>query len=179
MLLSFSLQVPSSAANLFPHFSSVKDTAAAATVADGALKAVVQTAFDLHHLNSMPAWQLHQQLVELDLLVDDKEEKEEKDKDEKDKDKPKVLSPYNVRVMEALVETLVAAGRDVALGFGCHFGWAIEGAIGSAMKIDASYLSPHVNTASRLEAATKQLRTPLLMSGIVRATSSKKIRTRI
>jgi len=137
----------------------VKDSAAAVTVADGALKAVVQTAFDLHHLNSMPAWQLHQQLVELDLLVDDKERD--------DKDKPKVLSPYNARVMEALVETLVAAGRDVALGFGCHFGWAIEGAIGSAMKIDASYLSPHVNTASRLEAATKQLRTPLLMSGAI------------
>ena len=32
------------------------------------------------------------------------------------------------------------------------------------MKIDASYLSPHVNMASRLEAATKQYRVPLLMS---------------
>lgn len=32
------------------------------------------------------------------------------------------------------------------------------------MKIDASYLSPHVNIASRLEAATKQYRVPLLMS---------------
>lgn len=30
-------------------------------------------------------------------------------------------------------------------------GWAIEGAIGSEYKIDASYLSPHVNMASRLE----------------------------
>ncbi len=36
-------------------------------------------------------------------------------------------------------------------------GWAIEGAIGSEFKIDASYLSPHVNMASRLEAATKQV----------------------
>ena len=32
------------------------------------------------------------------------------------------------------------------------------------MKVDASYLSPHVNLASRLEAATKQFRVPLLMS---------------
>ncbi len=41
------------------------------------------------------------------------------------------------------------------MGFGLHFGWAIEGAIGSDCKIDASYLSPNVNMASRLEAATK------------------------
>jgi len=41
------------------------------------------------------------------------------------------------------------------LGFGLHVGWAIEGAIGSDYKIDASYLSPNVNLASRLEYATK------------------------
>ena len=43
----------------------------------------------------------------------------------------------------------------VRMGFGLHYGWAIEGAIGSNFKIDASYLSPNVNIASRLEAATK------------------------
>jgi hypothetical protein len=32
------------------------------------------------------------------------------------------------------------------------------------MKIDASYLSPHVNTAARLEAATKQFDTMFLLS---------------
>jgi len=47
---------------------------------------------------------------------------------------------------------------------GLHFGWAVEGAIGSNKKIDASYLSPHVNMASRLEAATKQFGTPILIS---------------
>eukprot|EP00956_Cyclotella_meneghiniana_P034476 scaffold105349_cov72-Cyclotella_meneghiniana.AAC.2 len=52
----------------------------------------------------------------------------------------------------------------VAMGFGLHKGWAIEGAIGSKLKIDASYLSPHVNLASRLEAATKQYNVNLLMS---------------
>jgi hypothetical protein len=50
------------------------------------------------------------------------------------------------------------------MGFGMHVGWAIEGAIGSSYKIDASYLSPNVNMAARLEAATKQFRTPLLLS---------------
>jgi class 3 adenylate cyclase len=44
---------------------------------------------------------------------------------------------------------------SVKMGFGLHLGWAIEGAIGSFYKIDASYLSPNVNMASRLEAATK------------------------
>ncbi len=43
----------------------------------------------------------------------------------------------------------------VRMGFGLNVGWAIEGAIGSAYKIDASYLSPNVNLASRLEAACK------------------------
>ena len=51
------------------------------------------------------------------------------------------------------------------MGFGLHVGWAIEGAIGSFYKIDASYLSPNVNMASRLEAATKQFGVPLLISG--------------
>lgn len=50
------------------------------------------------------------------------------------------------------------------MGFGLHFGWAIEGAIGSDYKIDASYLSPNVNIASRLEAATKQYGVSLLLS---------------
>ena len=56
----------------------------------------------------------------------------------------------------------------VEMGFGIHQGWAIEGAIGSFFKIDASYLSPNVNMAARLEAATKQFNTPLLISGHLR-----------
>jgi len=54
---------------------------------------------------------------------------------------------------------------SVIMGFGLHVGWAIEGAIGSEYKIDASYLSPNVNMAARLEAATKQFGVPLLISG--------------
>ncbi|KAG7377449.1 hypothetical protein PHYPSEUDO_011635 [Phytophthora pseudosyringae] len=53
---------------------------------------------------------------------------------------------------------------EVHLGFGLHIGWAIEGAIGSRFKIDASYLSPNVNMAARLEAATGQFDVPMLLS---------------
>jgi class 3 adenylate cyclase len=56
-------------------------------------------------------------------------------------------------------------GYSVKMGFGLNVGWAIEGAIGSEFKIDASYLSPNVNLASRLEAATRQYGVPLLISG--------------
>lgn len=52
----------------------------------------------------------------------------------------------------------------VRMGFGLHSGWAIEGAIGSEFKIDASYLSIHVDMASRLEAATKQFGVLMLIS---------------
>lgn len=55
-------------------------------------------------------------------------------------------------------------GFEVHLGFGLHLGWAIEGAIGSKYKIDASYLSPNVNMAARLEAATGQFDVPMLIS---------------
>ena len=53
---------------------------------------------------------------------------------------------------------------EVKMGFGLHVGWAIEGAIGSEYKVDASYLSPNVNLSARLEAATKQFDVPILIS---------------
>jgi hypothetical protein len=52
----------------------------------------------------------------------------------------------------------------VRMGFGLHAGWAIEGAVGSIYKVDATYLSPHVNMAARLETSSKQYQVPLLMS---------------
>jgi class 3 adenylate cyclase len=51
------------------------------------------------------------------------------------------------------------------MGFGLHLGYAIEGAIGSVFKIDASYLSPNVNMAAVLEGCTKQYNMMLLISG--------------
>eukprot|EP00968_Pinguiococcus_pyrenoidosus_P028705 scaffold8059_cov315-Pinguiococcus_pyrenoidosus.AAC.8 len=52
----------------------------------------------------------------------------------------------------------------VRMGFGLHVGWAIEGAVGSLHKIDATYLSPHVNLTARLETASKQYGTSILFS---------------
>jgi len=43
----------------------------------------------------------------------------------------------------------------VNLSSGLHFGWAIEGAVGSEFKIDASYLSPNVSIAESIERATQ------------------------
>ena len=54
-------------------------------------------------------------------------------------------------------------GYQVKLGLGLHMGYAIEGAIGSYYKIDASYLSPHVNMSARLEGATKAFGVPMLV----------------
>lgn len=50
------------------------------------------------------------------------------------------------------------------MGFGLHAGWAIEGAVGSLQKVDATYLSPHVNMAARMEAAAKQFGVAVLMT---------------
>lgn len=58
-------------------------------------------------------------------------------------------------------------GYKLSMGFGLHIGWGIEGAIGSKFKIDASYLSPNVNMAARLEAATRQFKQHILISGVL------------
>ena len=55
----------------------------------------------------------------------------------------------------------------VNMGFGLHLGYGIEGAVGSTYKIDASYLSPNVNIAARLETATRQFGLSLLISGVL------------
>lgn len=52
----------------------------------------------------------------------------------------------------------------VKMGFGMHLGWSIEGAIGSVFKIDASYLSPNVNMASKLEEKTKEYGVIIVLS---------------
>ncbi|KAL7538676.1 hypothetical protein ACHAXR_008731, partial [Thalassiosira sp. AJA248-18] len=52
----------------------------------------------------------------------------------------------------------------IRMGFGLHAGWAIEGAVGSLQKVDATYLSPHVNMAARMEAATRQFGVSVLIT---------------
>lgn len=67
-------------------------------------------------------------------------------------------------------------GFKVRMGFGLHCGWGIEGAIGSGFKIDASYLSPNVNLAARLEAASRQYGVPILLSGELHDILSSKVK---
>eukprot|EP00595_Chromulina_sp_UTEXLB2642_P000827 CAMPEP_0196764648 /NCGR_PEP_ID=MMETSP1095-20130614/6556_1 /TAXON_ID=96789 ORGANISM="Chromulina nebulosa, Strain UTEXLB2642" /NCGR_SAMPLE_ID=MMETSP1095 /ASSEMBLY_ACC=CAM_ASM_000446 /LENGTH=386 /DNA_ID=CAMNT_0042120733 /DNA_START=1665 /DNA_END=2826 /DNA_ORIENTATION=+ len=55
-------------------------------------------------------------------------------------------------------------GYTVRIGCGLHIGWAIEGAIGSNRKIDASYLSPNVSFTEFLESSTKQYGVSILLS---------------
>ncbi len=53
---------------------------------------------------------------------------------------------------------------NLRMGFGMHAGWAIEGAVGSLQKVDATYLSPHVNMTARMEAASRQFGLAILMT---------------
>jgi len=52
----------------------------------------------------------------------------------------------------------------VSLSFGLHFGWAIEGAVGSEFKIDPSYISPNVSMAQSIENATSVYGTNIIVS---------------
>ena len=50
------------------------------------------------------------------------------------------------------------------LTVGLHVGWGYEGPVGSGFKIDATYISPDVNIAARIESATKQYGVHILAS---------------
>lgn len=56
-------------------------------------------------------------------------------------------------------------GYTPRMGMGLHVGKAVEGAIGSDRKIDATYISRAVNYSEFLESSTKAYKVPLLMSG--------------
>lgn len=56
---------------------------------------------------------------------------------------------------------------QASLIFGMDAGWAVEGAVGSEYKIDATYLSPHVNMASRMMSACKQYGVTIMLSQAV------------
>ena len=63
--------------------------------------------------------------------------------------------------------------------YGMDAGWAVEGAVGSEYKIDATYLSPHVNMASRMMSATKQYGVTILLSQAVEELLSKPARSKL
>mmetsp|Transcript_2956 Transcript_2956/g.4240 ORF Transcript_2956/g.4240 Transcript_2956/m.4240 type:complete len:1015 (-) Transcript_2956:227-3271(-) len=56
-------------------------------------------------------------------------------------------------------------GPLVQMGFGLHAGTAVQGAIGSQRKIDATYISVAVDRAETLEGLTKRYGLSILMSG--------------
>jgi len=58
-------------------------------------------------------------------------------------------------------------GKDykTELSFGIHVGNAIEGSIGTDMKVDALYLSPDVQIANRIEELNEKYKTQILLSG--------------
>ena len=53
---------------------------------------------------------------------------------------------------------------NVDLGFGLHFGSAIEGTIGTEFKIDATYMSKDVEFSSKLEELTKVYGKQIILS---------------
>jgi class 3 adenylate cyclase len=63
-----------------------------------------------------------------------------------------------------LVKLKGRKGPVVQMGFGLHAGKAVQGAIGSQRKIDATYVSEAVERAEFLESSTKQYGLKMLMS---------------
>ena len=132
--------------------------------ANDAIKAMVQVVYHLQHLNSCSGERL---LAEIRKLGFHQREDElyRKKKEQQMKAMIEMLRSELAPLDDDGGNADANAYHEISMGFGLHYGWAVEGAIGSSIKIDASYLSPHVNIASRLEAATKQYEVPLLLSG--------------
>lgn len=75
------------------------------------------------------------------------------------------IEPLTEVARSALVNKLKQrAGPVVQMGFGLHAGRAVQGAIGSQRKIDATYVSEAVEKAEFLESSTKKYGLKLLMS---------------
>ena len=75
------------------------------------------------------------------------------------------LEALTTGAREALVVKLKKRkGPVVQMGFGLHAGRAVQGAIGSQRKIDATYVSEAVERAEFLESSTKKYKLKMLMS---------------
>lgn len=79
---------------------------------------------------------------------------------------PQPLADHADRAVRA-VRGMLAAGRHfepLALGVGVHTGEVVIGCVGSGIRMEFTVLGDTVNTASRLEAATKDHDVPVLIS---------------
>jgi len=76
------------------------------------------------------------------------------------------LEDMSAGAKRRLVEKMAdRPGSLVQMGFGLHAGKAIQGAIGSERKLDATYISKAVDLSEYLESTTKKYGVKLLMSG--------------
>ncbi|GAX18664.1 hypothetical protein FisN_10Hh123 [Fistulifera solaris] len=74
------------------------------------------------------------------------------------------MSSYARDALLAKIATRKTKGPIVQMGFGLHAGTAVQGAIGSTRKIDATYVSEAVERAEFLESSTKKYGLKMLMS---------------
>lgn len=75
------------------------------------------------------------------------------------------VEPMSEAARGALLSKLSnRSGPVVQMGFGLHAGTAVQGAIGSTRKIDATYVSEAVERAEYLESSTKKYGLKMLMS---------------
>jgi len=61
------------------------------------------------------------------------------------------------------------------MSFGLHAGWAIQGAIGSKYKIDASFMSQDVEISTYMRTATESYGVPIIMSHVFYSLLSAKV----
>lgn len=84
----------------------------------------------------------------------------------------RVLAAYREH---PLLQQRMGSHFSVTLTFGLHAGWAIEGAVGTEFKIDASYLSPNVSIAQSVQGATKLYGVHLLVTESVMKACTKEM----
>ena len=83
------------------------------------------------------------------------------------------------RLTKSRSKRSTTSSYTVEVMYGMDAGWAVEGAVGSTYKIDATYLSPHVNMASRMMSASKQYGVTILLSKAVEKLLSKPCRAKL
>ena len=76
------------------------------------------------------------------------------------------MSSYARDALLAKIAMRKTKGPIVQMGFGLHAGTAVQGAIGSTRKIDATYVSEAVERAEFLESSTKKYGLKMLMSDV-------------
>jgi class 3 adenylate cyclase len=75
------------------------------------------------------------------------------------------IKEMSSRARDALLTKLAnRSGPVVQMGCGLHAGEAVQGAIGSVRKIDATYISEHVDLTEFLESSTKAYGVKMLLS---------------